>query len=498
MKKYILSVDQGTTGTTVIIFNNELKAVGQGYCEVKQIYPKPGWVEHNPKDILDSVEKSIELALKQSQILPKDISSIGITNQRETIISWDPKKTDLKNNSNHNAIVWQCRRTSDFTEKLKKNKLLSQKIFKTTGLVVDPYFSSSKINWLVENKKLGSSDYVGTIDSYLVWTLTGGKSFFTDVTNASRTQLMNLKTLSWDLSLLKLFKISEKNLPKILPSNALFGVTKNYKSLPDGIPIHGVIGDQQSALFGQGAHLDGEAKCTFGTGSFILMNIGEKVKASKNKLLTTVAWQLEGQKPKYAFEGGAFICGAAVQFLRDQFEFFKKSDDVEALALKANPESQVICVPAFSGLGAPYWDPKVKAAYMGLTRGDGKPEMCLATLEAMAMQNVVILEAMQKDSGQKLKHLNVDGGAIKNQLLLQIQSDLLQKKVLKPDMVETTALGAAMMSGIGSKFWTEKEVKTLILKNKTIYKPEKNKKWSVSRRARWDRAVAALRALAAV
>jgi glycerol kinase len=489
MKKYILSIDQGTTGSTVVIFNSLGRSVGKGYNEFRQIYPQPGWVEHNPKDILDSVQASIQQALEVSQIDVNEIAAIGITNQRETIVSWNPKT----NKTNYNAIVWQCRRTSAFTEKLKKNKTLSQKIFKTTGLVLDPYFSSSKMRWLVENKKLSTNDYVGTIDSYLIWTLTGGQSFTTDVTNASRTQLMNLKTLKWDQSLLKLFKVSEKSLPEILPSNAHFGVTQGYKILPDGIPIHGVVGDQQSALFGQGAFQVGEAKCTFGTGSFILMNIGEKIKSSKNKILTTVAWQLQGQKPKYAFEGGAFICGAAVQFLRDQFKFFKNSDEVESMALKANPKSEVLCVPAFSGLGAPYWDPQVRAAYMGLTRGDGREEICYATLESMAMQNAVILEAMQKDSGTVLKQLNVDGGAVKNNLLMQLQSDLLQKKVLRPEWIETTVLGAALMSGLGSGFWSEKTVKNLVLKNKNEYKPKQTKAWQKTKRIRWDKAVLAVK-----
>lgn len=491
MKKYILSIDQGTTGSTVVVFNSQAKAIGKGYSEFPQIYPKPGWVEHNPNDILESIQVALKQAIKESLINPNEIASIGITNQRETIVSWNPESKT----PNYNAIVWQCRRTSDFTEKLKKNKVQATKIFKNTGLVVDPYFSSSKMRWLVENKHHTAKDYIGTIDSFLIWQLTGGESFVTDVSNASRTQLMSLKTLKWDSSLLKLFKISEASLPKILPSNALFGTTKNFPQLPDGIPIHGVLGDQQAALYGQGAFLSGEAKCTFGTGSFILMNIGDKIKSSKNRLLTTVAWQLEGQKPKYAFEGGAFICGAAVQFLRDQLKLFKSADDVEAYALKANPESQVLCIPAFSGLGAPYWDPEVKAAFMGLTRGDGAAEISYATLESMAMQNAVILEAMQKDSGASLKHLNVDGGAVKNNLLMQLQSDLLQKRVLKPEWIETTVLGAALMSGLGSGFWTEKKIKELILKNKVEFKPSKTKAWLKQRRLRWDKAVSAIKFL---
>ncbi len=491
MKKYILSIDQGTTGSTVVVFNSEAQALGKGYSEFSQIYPKPGWVEHNPNDILESVKAALKQALEESLINVDDIASVGITNQRETVVSWNPKT----NVPNYNAIVWQCRRTSKFTEKLKRNKQVASKIFKTTGLVVDPYFSSSKMRWLIQNSKHTKGSYLGTIDSFLIWHLTSGQSFVTDVTNASRTQLMNLKTMEWDKSLLKFFKINESYLPKILKSNSLFGVTKNFPYLPDGLPIHGVLGDQQAALFGQGALLPGEAKCTFGTGSFILMNIGEQLKSSKNKILTTVAWQIEGQLPIYALEGGAFICGAAVQFLRDQLKFFKKSEDVEALALKANPNSEVLCVPAFSGLGAPYWDPDVKAAFFGLTRGDGQAELSYATLESMAMQNTVILEAMQKDSGKRLKQLSVDGGAVSNELLMQLQSDLLQKNVHRPEWIETTVLGAALMSGLGVGFWSDKKIKSLVLKNKKEFKPLKTKAWANAKRQKWDRAIAALRSI---
>lgn len=484
--QYILAIDQGTTGTTAVIFNNSGVGVAKGYCEIPQHYPKPAWVEHDPSDIIESVKKSITEALKS--VDAKDIVGIGITNQRETVLAWD-KTTGI---SKHKAIVWQCRRTTEYTEKLKANKKLAQKIFKTTGLVVDPYFSSSKIAWLLKNKFVGNNDIVGTIDSYLVWNLTGGEKHITDVSNASRTQLMSLKTLSWDKEMLKIFKIPEKILPKITPSSGNLGVTKNFAPLPDGIPITGIVGDQQSALFGQGAFAAGKAKCTFGTGSFILMNIGEKVKFSSKRLLTTVAWQIDQQKPVYAFEGGAFVCGAAVQFLRDQLKFLKTAKDVEEWAQKANPESLVQCVPAYSGLGAPFWNPDARAAFLGFSRGDGIAEMCFATLEGMALQNADIIKAMEADAKSKLKSLNVDGGASSNNLLMQTQSDVLGTEVLRPEWIESTSRGAAFMAGLSLGLWSFKDIQNIIKGEVKSFKPEKNKKWQTQRLAFWKKALDAV------
>lgn len=491
MKKYIMSIDQGTTGSTVIIFDEKAKALGKGYSEFKQIYPQQGWVEQDPKAILKSVDTAIQEAFKNCKVKPTEILAIGITNQRETVLSWNPDT----NKPNYNAIVWQCRRTSAFTDNLKKDKAKSLSIFKKTGLVVDPYFSSSKMNWLIKNDFHGSNDLFGTVDTFLIWNMTGGKSYVTDVTNASRTQLMNLQTLYWDDELLKLFKVKKSSLPEIVSSNAMLGETKKFSLLPDGIPIHAAIGDQQAALFGQGAIEAGEAKCTFGTGSFILMNIGRKFISSHNKMLTTVAWQLEGQKPIYAFEGGAFICGAAVQYLRDQLSFFKSSSEVESLALKSKLDSEVLCVPAYSGLGAPYWDPNVKAAYMRLTRGDGAPEICYATLVSLAMQNTVILECMQKESGKKIKKINVDGGAAANDLLMQMQSDTSNMEVVRPNFVEVTSLGAALMAGLGLGLWTESEIKKILLRNLKIkfFKPKKSSSWVKLKRSLWDKAIQAVK-----
>lgn len=484
----ILAIDQGTTGTTAVFFDQKGKAVAKGYCEIPQHYPKPAWVEHDPKDILKSVTTSIREAIKVGKINTANIAAIGITNQRETVVGWNP----LTGKSSHNAIVWQCRRTSEFTEKLKKDKTKSQKIFKTTGLVVDPYFSSSKISWLLKNKHIGPNDLVGTIDSFLVWNLTGGEKHITDVSNASRTQLMSLKTLAWDKEMLKLFKIPEKILPTICSSSGIIGHTKGFEPLPDGIPITGLIGDQQSALFGQGAVIEGNAKCTFGTGSFILMNIGQKVKFSTKKLLTTVAWKIGDEKPVYAFEGGAFVCGAAVQFLRDQLKFIKSAKDVEDWAKKANQESLVQCVPAYSGLGAPFWNPDARAAFLGMSRGDGIAELCLATLEGMALQNSDIITAMEKDAKFKLKSLNVDGGASSNDLLMQLQADVLGSYVVRPQWIESTSRGAAFLAGHGIGLWSLKDIKKIIEGESKKFSPKANAKWRGQRLKSWQKAVGAV------
>lgn len=483
--QFVLAIDQGTTGTTAVIFNHKGQAVGKGYFDIPQHYPKPAWVEHDPQDILESVRVSVKEALKAAGLDAKKIAAIGITNQRETVVGWNP----TTGKSNYKAIVWQCRRTSEYTEKLKKDKKLAQKVFKTTGLVLDPYFSSSKIAWLLKNKHISVNDLVGTIDSYLVWNLTGGEKHVTDVSNASRTQLMSLKTLKWDKEMLKIFKIPQRILPEICPSSGILGYTKGFAPLPDGIPISGLVGDQQSALFGQGAFAKGNAKCTFGTGSFILMNIGEKVKFSAKRLLTTVAWQLEGQKPVYAFEGGAFVCGAAVQFLRDQLKFIKSAQDVEDWARKANQESWVQCVPAYSGLGAPYWNPDARAAFLGMSRGDGIAELCFATLEGMALQNADIITAMEADAKFKMQTLNVDGGAVSNDLLMQMQADVLGTKVLRPEWIESTSRGAAFMAGYGVGLWSIKDIKDIIIGEVTTFTPKKNKKWRSLRLKSWMSAV---------
>lgn len=487
---YILSIDQGTTGTTTAIVNKRGKIIASSNIEFKQIYPEPGWVEHNPDDIWKSVKKSVKKTLDISKVNPAKIKAIGITNQRETTVMWDKDNGELV----HNAIVWQCKRTTKFCEGLKK-KGLEKQIFKKTGLFVDPYFSGSKMRWLLKlakEKKIPVSDLItGTIDSYLLWKLTKGESFKTDVSNASRTQLMNLKTLDWDDELLKIYGVPRSVLPEIVDTNSNFGSTKGLGFLPDGIPIMSMVGDQQSALFGQGAFAAGQSKCTFGTGSFILLNTGDDLVFSKHKLLTTVAWKLSGDKAKYAIEGGAFICGAAVQWLRDGMGLIKESSEVEKLAQSVKSTDGVQFVPALSGLSAPYWDPNAKGAFLGITRGTKKEHLALATLEAMALQNVDILNSMEKDLGKKLKSLRVDGGAVSNNTLMQLQSDYLGLKILKPKQTETTVLGAAYLAGLGVGLWkSQKELEGLIGVDKE-FKPSIKKKSRDIRLAQWNAAIKA-------
>ncbi len=488
VQKYILAIDQGTTGTTVALVNHKGSIVAQANKEFLQIFPKPGWVEHRPEEIWLSVVWGVKQVLKKSGVLASNIVSIGITNQRETVVAFDGKT----GKSLSNAIVWQCRRTEKFCKQLKK-KNLEPLIYKKTGLPIDPYFSASKMHWLLKNSsKIKNNKHlkIGTIDAFLIYKLTGGASFKTDVSNASRTQLMNIDTLKWDKELLKVFKVSKKTLPQIIESTGLFGVTKGLKILPKGIPITGVAGDQQAALFGQGAFLKGEAKCTYGTGSFILLNTGNKKVRSKNKLLTTVAWQFKGEKKAvYALEGGAFICGASVQWLKDKLQFFNSSEKIEALAKKAKSADGVVFIPAFNGLSAPYWQPNVRGMFLGLTRGTSQGNMAYACLEALALQNVDILKAMEEDLGLSLKFLQVDGGASKNNLLLQMQSNYLNKKIIRLKNVESTIKGAAFLSGLGSGYWNN------LSEIKKFCKPDKvfvNKMTSSARKAtlgRWKKAI---------
>jgi len=424
-------------------------------CEFPQIYPQPGWVEHRPADIWASVEKGIRAIFRKKICTPTDIAAIGITNQRETALLWDKRSGEPLNN----AIVWQCRRTTDFCESLKAaghEKLIKRK----SGLVLDPYFSASKFRWLLRNTRgiatLLKNDRVaaGTIDSYLIWKLTAGQSHVTDVSNASRTSLMNIKTGSWDARLLDLFEVPKKILPAIRPSSGLLGHTDAVKGLPDGIPIAGVAGDQQAALFGQACFSVGDAKCTFGTGSFILMNTGSELVQSDSGLLTTIAWQLgDAGKTVYALEGGAFVCGAAVQWLRDGMKLIKRAADIEALAATVEDHQGVEFVPALTGLGAPHWAPEARGVLAGLTRGTETGHIARATLDAMALQNADILRAMEQDLGGRMKPLRVDGGAAVNNFLMQIQADVLGRQLIRPKLIETTVAGACYLAGLGVGMW---------------------------------------------
>ena len=455
MGGFVLAIDQGTTGSTCALMDERGRVRCSVNYEFPQIYPKPGWVEHRPADIWQSVEKGIRGVFRKKICEPTDIVAIGITNQRETSLLWDKNTGEPLNN----AIVWQCRRTTDFCESLKSAGH-EKKVRRKSGLVLDPYFSASKFRWLLRHSRgisrLLRADRIaaGTIDSFLIWRLTSGDSHVTDVSNASRTSLMNLKTARWDKGLLDLFEVPEKILPRIAPSSGTLGFTRGVKGLPDGIPIAGVAGDQQAALFGQTCFSAGEAKCTFGTGSFILMNTGSEILQSRSGLLTTVAWQLgERESPVYALEGGAFVCGAAVQWLRDGLKIIKQAPDIEALAAQVEDHGGVEFVPALTGLGAPHWAPEARGMLCGLTRGSERGHIARATLDAMALQNADILEAMEQDLGKRMKPLRVDGGAAANNLLMQIQADVLGRKLIRPQLIETTVAGACYLAGLGVGLW---------------------------------------------
>ena len=494
MGTYILAIDQGTTGTTALFVDEKGQIRAKVNREFSQHFPKPGWVEHNLEEIWNSVEESVgdlcQVMIRDGEKdILKKIKCIGITNQRETVGIWSRSSHRAFNN----AIVWQCRRTTDFCKKHKKEETW---IRRKTGLVLDPYFSASKIHWLLNNSvgakpAVKAKDLVaGTMDSFLVWRLTDGGSHVTDVSNASRTMLMDLKSCKWDKKLLDFFKVPEEILPRISSSSEIYGYTSGLNFLPDGIPISGMAGDQQAALFGQACFKLGEAKCTYGTGSFLLMNTGKEMVRSKAGLLTTVAWQLAKDKePTYALEGSAFICGAAVQWLRDQLKIVNSAEEIEGLAKTVESTDGVHFVPAFTGLGAPYWNPDARGCITGLTRGTNRGHIARACLEGMAQQNVDLLLAMEKDLKKKMRSLKVDGGASKNDLLLQMQSNFLGSTVIRPTQVETTALGAAFLAGLGAGVWkSKKEIKEIWLKDQE-FKSKISVKQRAEKRRDWNKAV---------
>ncbi len=484
-----MSIDQGTTGSNVVIMDQGGSLVGAADQDFPQIFPKPGWVEHNPEEIWQSIETAAHQALRKAGLQPDNILTIGITNQRETVIAW--RKSDSK--ILYNAIVWQCRRTTEMCNKLKFK--WSKKIKNKTGLVLDPYFSGTKMRWLIENvpavaNELKNNDLAfGTIDTFILWRLTGGKSYCTDVSNASRTLLMNLKTAEWDEELLKLFKVNRSCLPEIKSSADNFGAVEGISFVGSATTVNGIAGDQQSALFGQTCFKPGDSKCTFGTGSFILMNTGTKIVKSRFGLLSTVAWRIKNQPLVYAIEGGAFICGAAVGWLRDGMGFITKSSEIEQLASQVSSSDGVEFVPALTGLGAPYWIAEARGEITGLTRGTTRAHVARATLEAMALQNADILQAMQKDLKKKMKTLRVDGGASENNLLMQIQSDYLQCQVMRPKVVETTAVGAAFLAGLGAGVWKDlTEIQKLSLVDRN-FKPQITAKKLKERMISWNKAI---------
>lgn len=456
MKKYILAIDQGTTSSRAILFNKKGEIVASAQKEFPQYFPKPGWVEQDANEIWLSVLQVYMEVLVKGKISAAEIAALGITNQRETAIVWDKTTGEPV----YHAIVWQSRQTADICKQLKadgKEGMIREK----TGLLIDPYFSATKIKWILDNvkgarEKAERGDLLfGTVDSFLVYKMTNGKVHATDYSNASRTLLYNIYDLKWDDELLDLFAIPKSMLPKVCPSSGSFGVTEG-KFFETGIPIMGIAGDQQAALFGQNCFEPGMAKNTYGTGCFMLMNTGENVAKSQHGLLTTIAWGMEG-KVEYALEGSVFVAGSAIQWLRDGLKLIESAPQSEKIAEEVEDSDGVYVVPAFVGLGAPYWKPDAKGAVFGLTRGTTKAHLVRATLDALAYQSTDIIHAMIKDSGIELKKLKVDGGAVKNNLLMQFQSDILNVPVERPMISETTALGAAYLAGLAVGFWKSKE-----------------------------------------
>lgn len=490
MSRHILAIDQGTTGTTVLVLDERLAVLSRVNREYPQIYPRPGWVEHNPEDIWHTTEATISGALDKAGLSGKDIAGIGITNQRETTVVW--RRRDGK--PVHNAIVWQCRRTADLCARMKEDGL--EDLFRErTGLVLDPYFSGTKVRWILDQvsgaRAQADAGHLafGTIDSFLVWRLSGGATHITDVSNASRTLLMDLRTLDWDDELLGHLDVPPSVLPAIKSSSEIYGTTRGLDVLPDGIPIAGIAGDQQAALFGQVSFESGEAKCTYGTGAFLLMNTGSEPVASKRGLLTTVGWKV-GDEVRYALEGSAFIAGAAVQWLRDGLGIIQSSSEIEGLAKSVPDNGGVTFVPALTGLGAPHWNPSARGVICGLDRGVTRGHIARACLEGIALQNADILDAMAADSGVSLAALKVDGGAAANNLLMQFQADILGVPIVRPRMLETTALGAGLLAGLAVGVWANTDEAKAAWKVDRTFTPRMSVAERKQHLERWNEAVA--------
>ena len=456
-REYVIALDQGTTSSRAVLFNKSGTITGISQKEFRQIFPKPGWVEHDPEEIWTSQYEVMAEVLKESGVNAGQVAAIGITNQRETTVVWDRNTGEPV----HNAIVWQDKRTADYCEELKSSGL-EEHVRNSTGLVIDSYFSGTKAHWILENvdgarvKAEAGELMMGTIDTWLIYKMTGGQRHVTDYTNASRTMLYNIHDLSWDEKLLQTLGVPDSMLPEVQPSGSQFG---EFDLDGTKIPILGVAGDQQAALFGQQCWETGMAKNTYGTGCFLLMNIGNTPYHSQNGLLTTIAADT-GKEPVYALEGSIFIAGAAIQWLRDGLKIIASAPESETLAQNAGDHYEVYMVPAFAGLGAPYWDMYARGAIFGLTRDSGQEEIAKATLESLAYQTKDVVEAMQQDSGIDLKELRVDGGAVANNYLMQFQADILNVNVERPSIVETTAMGAAYLAGITAGLWDREKLKS--------------------------------------
>lgn len=488
MKQYIMALDQGTTSSRAIIFDKDGGIISVVQREFPQIFPKEGWVEHDPMSIWSTQIAACTEALMRIGGSWDEICGIGITNQRETVVVWDRKT----GSPIHNAIVWQCRRTAKYCEELKERGL-SDLIRSKTGLLLDPYFSASKIAWILDNVE-GARERAergelafGTIDSWLIWNLTEGKVHATDYTNASRTMLFNINTLEWDKELLEIFNIPCSMLPEVKPSSCIFGHT-DARIVGGEIPIGGVAGDQQAALFGQCCFNPGELKNTYGTGAFLLMNIGQEPKITDSGLITTIAWGIDG-KVNYALEGSVFVCGAAIQWLRDGIRIIDSAADCEYYSSKVPDSGGVLVVPAFQGLGAPYWDPYARGIIIGITRATTKYHLVRATVESMAYQTADVIELMENSTGIKVDGLAVDGGASANNMLLSFQSDILGTSVMRPECIETTALGAAYLCGLATGMYkSTDEIKSNRKISKT-FEPTKDPTWREEKMSTWKKAV---------
>ncbi|MGO9066534.1 MAG: glycerol kinase GlpK [Myxococcaceae bacterium] len=488
-RRYILAVDQGTTGTHVTVLDDRLKVAGQAYREFPQVFPQPGWVEHDLEVIWHSVERCITKGLKDAGIDPAWVSAIGITNQRETTGLW------RRDNSKpvHRAIVWQDRRTAEVCAALKA-KGEEEGVRAKTGLVLDPYFSATKLAWLLDNvdgaraRAEAGELCFGTIDSWLVWRFTSGAAHVTDASNASRTLLYDIHTNAWDDGLCALFGVPKAVLPEVKGCAEVYGVTKECAVLPDGIPVCGMAGDQQAALFGQACFQPGESKCTYGTGAFLLMNTGPTPVLSQHGLLTTVAWRLGGVTT-YALEGSSFVAGAAVQWLRDGLGLIRKARKVEDLARQVPDSGGVTFGPALAGLGAPQGRPEARGLLMGMDRGTTAAHVARAVLEGIALQTADLAEAMRKDSGQAIPFFKVDGGAAGNDLLMQMQADILDVPVVRPRNLETTSLGAALLAGLGSGHWNTLDEIRGAWKAERTFKPKATPEARAAAMVRWRRAV---------
>lgn len=494
MEQYILSIDQGTTSSRAIIFDKEGNPIQVANKEFTQYFPQPGWVEHDANEIWISVVSVYMEVLMKSGLRPDQIAAIGITNQRETAVVWD-SETGVPI---YSAIVWQSRQTSDICDELKAQGL-TDKFKEKTGLLIDPYFSGTKVKWILDNvegareKAEAGRLMFGTIDSWLVYKLTGGKRHVTDYSNASRTLMYNIYEKCWDKELLDILGIPESMLPEVCNSSEVYGTTAPYHFFNLEVPIAGIAGDQQAALFGQMCFTPGMAKNTYGTGCFLLMNTGEKPIRSEHGLVTTIAWGIDG-KVEYALEGSVFVAGSAIQWLRDGLKMIESAPDSEPLAAEVEDSQGVYVVPAFVGLGAPYWDDKARGAVFGLTRGTTKAHFVRATLESLAYQSRDLIEAMEMDSSLKLKKLKVDGGAVKNNLLMQFQADILGTAVERPVVNETTALGAAYLAGLAVGFYDSREHLSDNYLVETTFTPSMDADRRESAYAGWKRAVNATKA----